>query len=103
MNIDEDELKEGLIEATEKQLDIHQDNTIPAGMMCPPGFMLTYTEFDTFQDFLDQSPWDVENQQDFREIPGDEFDTYVRQNTEFQDWEHMQEVAGKEYVDRKTD
>lgn len=103
MDIDKDDLEEKLIEAAEKELDIHNNNEIPMGVLFPPGFMLTYTDYETFEGFLSDSSWEVNNQQDFRDIPNEEFDAYVRENTEFRDWEEMREIAGKEYVNRKTE
>jgi hypothetical protein len=63
--------------------------------------MRNYTEFDTFEEFLDESRWKVETQADFEAIPSDEFDTYVAKCTGFDSWKTMLSAAGREYVMRQ--
>lgn len=74
---------------------------VPMTDLFPPDFMQSYTEFDTFEEFLDESRWKVETQADFEGIPSDEFDTYVAKRTGFDSWETMLSAAGREYVMRQ--
>lgn len=74
---------------------------IPMRELFTDEFMQDYTEFDTFERFLQESKWDVETQDDFERIPGDEFDRYVDEYTGFDSWKMMLSVAGKEYVMRQ--
>lgn len=74
---------------------------IPVGELFTPDFMQNYTEFDTFEQFLDDSKWEIATQEDFERIPEDEFDEYVDENTGFDSWETMLSVAGREYVMRQ--
>lgn len=64
-------------------------------------FIQNYTDFDTFEGFLENSEWEVETQEDFEDIPEDKFDEYVDQHTGFDSWETMLSVSGREYVMRQ--
>lgn len=66
----------------------------------PPIFMQQYTDFGTMDEFLEQSPWNVETNEDFEQIPEDEFDQYVQSNSKFESWEDMLGKAGTEQISR---
>lgn len=74
---------------------------LPMEDLFPDDFMQTYTDFGTFQDFLENSHWEIETKEDFEQIPEHEFDVYVDKNTGFNDWETMLEAAGREYIMRQ--
>lgn len=69
----------------------------------PPDFMRNYTEFESFDAFLDDCPWRVETKRDFEAIPTDELDAYVSEHTGFESWETMLSVGGREYVLRHVE
>lgn len=77
------------------------DGEIPMQELFTGDFMQDYTEFDAFEEFLQQSEWQIETQDDFEQIPEDEFDRYVDETTGFDSWETMLSVAGREYVMRQ--
>ncbi|EMA13882.1 hypothetical protein BDK61_4314 [Haloarcula quadrata] len=78
------------------------ENEIPINELFRPQFMQTHTEeFESFEGFIDASPWTVETEADFEAIPEDEFDAYVAEHTVFKDWESMLSAAGKEWVVRQ--
>ncbi|TQQ81870.1 hypothetical protein [Halonotius roseus] len=74
---------------------------VPMEEMFPPEFMKMYTQFESFDQFLEESTWTVESQEDFEAIPESEFDDYVDQTTEFPQWQTMLETGGKKYLQRK--
>lgn len=71
---------------------------VPVDDLLPPEFMRSFSDFDSFGEFLAHSKWDVADTDDFEAIPGDEFDDYVDEYTKFDDWETMLAVAAREYV-----
>jgi hypothetical protein len=78
------------------------ENEIPIDDLFTPQFMRTHTEeFESFDGFMDASPWTVESEADFEAIPEDKFDAYVAEHTVFKDWESMLSAAGKEWVVRQ--
>lgn len=75
---------------------------VPMRELFPPDFMQNYTEFDSFDEFLEASRWEIETQEDFERIPSDQFDDYVAERTGFDSWETMLSAAGREYVMRQV-
>lgn len=74
---------------------------VPMGEIFTPEFMVMYTEFDSFDEFIEESPWSVESREDFEAIPEDEFDEYIREHTDFPSWEVMYQTGGERYFERK--
>lgn len=74
---------------------------VPMVEIFTPEFMMMYTDFGSFEAFLEASPWTVESQEDFEAIPEDDFDKYVDEHTEFPSWEVMFETGGDRYFERK--
>lgn len=65
-------------------------------------FMKSYTEFDSLDEFFAESPWVVESESDFENIPADEIDAYVENRTDFESWDAMLRAGGREYVFREA-
>lgn len=96
-----DELEDALDEMLGDALKLGETNEIPFTELFPPDFMRLYSDFDNIEHFFEASPWEVESQQDFHEIPQEAFDDYVANHTDFPDWETMQETAFNRYIERK--
>ena len=61
-------------------------------------FMREHTSFKTFDELLKKSGFKVENEEDFKNIPDDEWDIFIKENTKFESWQEMQSEAGAKYV-----
>jgi len=66
-----------------------------------PSFMTRFTQFKTLDEMIEKSPFKVETEEDFKKIPDDEWDKYVKENTSFQNWDEMLTKAGEEHLGRK--
>ncbi len=66
-----------------------------------PEFMAQYTGHESFEEFIDESPWTVESEEDFEEIPEEDFDEYVAENTAFGSEEEMTQAATKHWAARE--
>ncbi|SFF72766.1 hypothetical protein SAMN05216353_10724 [Halobacillus alkaliphilus] len=77
------------------------DNELSFEELFPPSFMSAHTNFNSFQEMLDQSPFEVKSQKDFEAIPNYEFDTYISQSTNFSSWKGMQQKAVAEWTSKK--
>lgn len=82
-------------------LSLGEENEIPLEEMFTPEFMGLYTEFQNIEQFFEASPWEVNSEEDFEEIPEEEFDQYVSEHTDFPNWGVMQETAGKRYLENQ--
>lgn len=96
-----DELQDKVDELQERTRNLDGKNEIPMGELFRPDFMRSYTEFESIEEFFDESPWELNSQEDFKEIPEDEFDKYVDEHTGFNSWEVMLKTAGREWVARQ--
>jgi hypothetical protein len=76
-------------------------NAVSIAELFPPDFMQTYSEFDSIEEFFEESPWTVESEADFGAIPEDSFDAYVADHTGFDSWETMLSAAAREWVGRE--
>jgi len=65
-------------------------------------FMSRYTKFKSINEMVDKSPFKVENEEDFKNIPDLEWDKYVKENTSFHNWEEMLSKAGEEYLGKQV-
>lgn len=63
-------------------------------------FMNKYTNFNSFEELLDAGNFVVNSQEDFENIPDDEFDEHIRKTTKFKNWEDMTHTAGTQYVEK---
>ncbi len=63
--------------------------------------MKEFTAFSSFSAMLEASPFDVASEDDFKAIPEDEWDRYVRTATTFSSWSEMQKEAGLQWVKRQ--
>jgi hypothetical protein len=101
--IDADEFERNLVEALEEETGLRfgEENEIPFTELFPEEFMRLYTEFDSMDAFLNASQWEVETQEDFREIPDEPFDEYVDEHTDFPNWEVMHQTASQRFLERR--
>ena len=69
-------------------------NQVPLTELLSPEFMSKHTDFPSFEAMLAASPFKVETAEDFKELPDDEWASYVRRVTRFDSWVEMQKEAG---------
>ena len=96
-----EDLADELDELQERVETIDGKNAVSIAELFPPDFMQTYSEFDSMQEFFEESPWTVESEADFGAIPEDPFDAHVDDHTGFDSWETMLSAAAREWVGRK--
>jgi len=93
-----EDLADEFEEKAERAEQLDGENEVPFDELFDRQFMQEHTDSSSIDGFLDQSGWEVESQEDFEQIPEDEFDVYVRQHTEFDSWEEMFRAAGTTWM-----
>lgn len=68
-----------------------------------PDFVGTFSEFESIEQFFEESPWTVETNEDFESIPRCELDDYVDEHTGFSSWDAMLAADGREWLIRQID
>jgi hypothetical protein len=69
------------------------ENEVAFAELFTEQFMRQHTDVSSFEQYLENSQWEVESQEEFEAIPKDEFDEYVTNHSEFDSWEAMLETA----------
>lgn len=94
------ELK-GLEELKKKMQELEKTEQVSFSELFDQNFMRENTTFASMEEMFEKSGFKIDSPQDFEAVPSDEWDQYVRSNTDFDDWEQMQAAAAKRYFDRK--
>lgn len=66
-----------------------------------PSFMKRHTNFNSINEFLDESPFTLETNEDFDNLEESELDKYVAETTKFSSWEEMLNTAGEIHLTKK--
>jgi|AntDeeMinimDraft_4_1070355.scaffolds.fasta_scaffold06649_2 hypothetical protein len=101
MSFDGDDLDDAidsLEDMGEKAEELHGENEVPIVDLFTDDFMEAHTDFGSLDEFFEQSPWEVESEQDIEAIPQDEMDDYVAENTDFPHTDGMTSKAGSEWA-----
>jgi hypothetical protein len=101
IDIDFSELEKMLKGLEEKAKAIDGENQVPFTEIFPNSFMKMYTSFLSIEEMLDKSPFKIETSEDFKSIPDDEWDEFIRSTTQFKSWQEMINKGGEEWVTKK--
>lgn len=66
--------------------------------LMPPAFIASHSEYPDLDSLFAASGFKIESADDFAAIPDDEWDKFIAENTDFESWAQMQQVAGAEFV-----
>jgi hypothetical protein len=91
----------GLEDFKKKVQSLSQISSVPFAEMLNPSFISRCSRFENVQEFFDASNFAIQSPEDFKAIPDDEWDTFVRENTSYSNWESMLKDAGGEWVKSK--
>lgn len=95
------ELRRRLRDLRRKAEALEGEHTIPLGEFFPADFLRQYTDFESLEDMFQASGFVVESREDFKKIPEDQWDQFIRSRTQFSSWREMQDAAGVEWTKRK--
>jgi len=96
-----DELKNELKRIEKAAKDLEGTHSVNMNELFIPSFMSRYTNFSSFDEFIEASGFTVNSQEDFESIPDAEMDKYVQANTQFASWQEMLDKSVEEYTVRK--
>lgn len=66
-----------------------------------PEFMTRHTDFASLEEMFEASGFVVESQEDFKNIPDDDWENFIKTHTQFSSWKDMQVTAFREWTARK--
>jgi len=96
-----DKVAKGLQDLRRKAEALGGENSVSLAELFPPSFMRSRTDFQTIDEMVDASDFQVESAEDLDSIPEDEWDRFVADRTEFESWKDMQGAAVEEWVASK--
>ena len=77
--------------------ELEGNHNIQFSELFDSSFMVLHTTVSSFDDFLIKGGYGID-EDSFKAIPDNEFDEYVRNNSDFDSWTEMMEAATKIYV-----
>lgn len=96
-----DEVQKHLEKLAKNAQELDGEHVVPFEELFPSEFLKEYTSVSTVQQLMNESGLNISNQEDFNNIPDEEWDEYIRKVTSFSDWQDMLDTAVKEYTIRK--
>ncbi|KFM93123.1 hypothetical protein [Paenibacillus macerans] len=96
-----DKMEKQLKKFEKNARELEQTGQIPFDELFISSFMQTYTDFSDFDELLSAGGFVVDSQQDFENIPDEEFDKHISKHTKFNSWEDMLTKATENYISRK--
>lgn len=93
-----DEFEKDLEKMSKKAKDLDGKNEVSWDELFDNSFMAKHTKYQTIQELIDNSGFKIESDQDFSNIPDEEWDSYIQKVTEFGSWEDMQGTATEKYI-----
>lgn len=92
------ELSKQLKELEKEANKLEGSQSIPFSELFHTNFMNKYTNFNNIDEMFEKSGFKCTSNEDFEKIPDSEWNDFVKNNTNFSNWENMKSTAGKEYV-----
>lgn len=96
-----DALQQKLGDLAKNAAALDGEHSIPVSELLTDGFIAKHTSFSSSDAMFEASGFKIENQEDFAAIPDDEWDTFIRSISSFDDWKGMLGAAGQEWAVRK--
>ncbi|WP_331463459.1 MULTISPECIES: hypothetical protein [Lachnospiraceae] len=96
-----DELEKQLKQMEKGAKELDGTHSVPFGELFTPSFMKKYTSFSSMDELLNAGGFKVESQEDFKNIPEDEFDKHIATSTNFSTWKDMLGKASQQYAAKK--
>ena len=96
-----EEVNRKLEELERKANDIHGENIIQLSELLPAQFMIKYTDFKSLEEMFQASGFVVESSEDFKKIPEEDLNNFIKNNTQFSNWDDMIGKASMEWIARK--
>ena len=95
------DFKERLADLSRRANELHGQQNIPLSELMPPEFVSAHSELSSLQELLDASPFTIASVEDFKAIPDDAWDSFIKEKTSFSTWREMQEAAVREWTRKK--
>lgn len=96
-----DGLEKNLKKIQKKAEKLSEKQEVSFDVLFNKEFMIKHTSFEDFDMFLKNGGFEVNNQQDFENIPENELDSYIEKETKFDNWQQMLDESAGEYFNKQ--
>lgn len=93
-----DELQNKLKKMVEGAKELEGQEQISIPDLLTEDFVSEHTKFRDAQQIFDESGFEINNAEDFKAIPDDDWDKYIAQISDFGSWSEMLKAATAEHV-----
>ena len=71
---------------------------VPLSELLTAEFLKTCSRFSTLDEMFNASGFVITNADDFKAVPDDQWDEFIKQNTSFADWNELLGAAAKDWT-----
>lgn len=91
----------GLDKLSKNLKKLESTNTVRLDNLFNSTFMKKYTDFISIYELFEKSQYEVNTEEDLKNIPDLEWDIYINSVTKFNSWKDMQKLAGQEFIKKQ--
>ena len=96
-----DKIKRELEKIQSKAKNLEGTKNVPFKELFTQEFLRKYTDFSSLDDMFQKSGFNINSQDDFKNIPDEAWDKFISENSNFKSWKEMLNAAGKEWIGRQ--
>lgn len=96
-----DKLQKKLNDLQKNVKDLEGEKQVSFKELFTQEFIKENTNFENLDDMLKKSGFKIESQEDFQQIPDDQWDKFIAGSTKFKNWEEMLNNAIKIWTGKK--
>jgi hypothetical protein len=93
-----DKLNKRFNDMSNKLNELNGTNEVELSKLLNDEFMQENTNFNSLSDMFDKSPFEVQTSDDFKAIPDEQLDEFIRNHSNFSSWNTMIQTASKKWV-----
>ena len=91
----------GLHQLRDKLKELGNTNQVKIGELLNPSFISRYTRFSNIDEFFENSGLNFKSPEEFKDLPEEEIDAYIAEETAFSSFKEMIKAAGDEWLRKK--
>lgn len=91
----------GLPQLREKLKSLEMTNRVELGELLNPSFISRYTRFSNIDELFENSGLNFKSPEEFQNIPQENIDAYIAEETVFSSFQEMIKAGGEEWLRKK--
>ena len=92
------ELEQKLKDIGDRAQKLQGTTNVPLSELLTVEFLKTCSRFNSLSEMFNASGYVITNADDFKAVPDDQWDKFIKQNTSFADWNELLGAAAKDWT-----